>query len=468
MSIWLLLIGLILGGVAVAVSYHFDGEPHGYLNAKFRKVGWAGFACGIVAIILVGSIAGAVGERWAKDNQLTYNEFLNGYETEAVHLVNTCTEDGSCHHTYSCDSYTITVMDTSTDSKGNVTVSSHTETRWRSCPYATEEHTYIIKTSLKKDYTIADNIFTADPQEWRGGEGLPTDVPRGDPAFWTAAAKRIADGNPGPVVVASTYKNYILASQNSILKQFSGAVDDYKKQNMLPQIASAAKNSGIDSPYIGTKVYFVKDMPNKDAWRAAVNQFDSAIGTDLQGDMHVVFVDKDTDKDRYKGALNAYWTGPELEKNDLSKNGIVLIIGTDGKTGSWVRAFTGMPGGNEGMLTQLESLKNIDLSNPSALLGTPKGVINGDKKVKEIVHSQGQIEQIVWGTNKFKRVCMTCEGNGDSGQGFTYLDAEIEPTGGQTATIMIVSGILFALIWAGIAWAQIPSPNVGAPKKKGA
>lgn len=466
-----LIVGAILGLIAWRVTIRFDGESYGGGYGKphktFRRMGWAGFAVGMVSIVLLGSIAGAVGERWAKDNQLTYNEFLNGYETEAIQLTQPCERDGGCKRNYDCDPYEVAVQNSSTDSKGNTTYYTTYETHYHSCPYATEEWTFVIKTSLKQDFTISADGFATNPQQYRGDRGIPGGIQIGVPEFWAQAKARIDSGNPGPVTVQSTYKNYILASQSSILRKFSGAMEDFKTKNMLPGLSTSTPGYGITAPYVGTKTYFVQGLPNQDQWRAAVNQFDSALGTDLQGDMHVVFVPKDTDKDQYKGALTAYWTGPEMEKNGLSKNGIVLVIGTDGKTSSWVKAFTGMPGGNEAMLTELESLKNLDLSDPAKLLGTPKGIINGEKKVKEIVHTQGQIESIVWGANKFQRVCMVCETAGDKGQGFAYLDADIEPTTGQVYTILFVSALLFALMWGGVAWAQIPSPNLGTTKKKG-
>lgn len=470
MTFWLFVIASLLGLGALLFTQTLDEESDSYARKVFRGMGWTGYIVGVLACMLLASVSSGIGVRWAKDNQLTYNEFWNGYETEANHFVQGCERDGACRHEYDCDPYEVAVHHSASyDSKGNMTSPAYTtyETHYHSCPYATEEHTFSISTSLKKDFTIAAGWFSENPRQWRGNVGLP-DVPRGDPPFWKAAKQRIESGDPGPVVITNTYKNYILASQNSILKQFSDAVDEFKAKNLLPPMVMAAQGNGIIEPYLGTKVYFPKRLSNEDAWRIAVNKFDAALGTNLQGDMHVVFVDKDIDKDRYKGALNAYWTGPEMEKNGLSKNGIVLIIGTDGQTGSWVRAFTGMPGGNEGMIVELENLKNFSLSDPGAFLGQPRGVINAEKKVKEITHTEGTIEKIVWGPNKFTRVCMVCADADDRGTGFSYLDGQIEPTGGQVATIVLITSFLYLFVWAGIAWAQIPNLPLGPANKKGA
>src|SRR5262249_8758701 len=153
-------------------------------------------------------------------------------------------------------------------------------------------------------------------------------------------------GNPGPVTAREDYDNYILASQSSILHKFSGSIDQYKKDGVLPKISH-----DILSPYYASRVYFVGVNPPGD-WQWYINKYDAALGVSLQGDLHLVIVDanKVGSPDDYSQALIAYWQSQEFGKDALSKNGIVVVVGTkDGQTVAWARAGTGMPVGNEAL-----------------------------------------------------------------------------------------------------------------------
>jgi hypothetical protein len=474
MFTWTLIIGLIFGLVAFGVSkmlaspdvvtpvgdgYYRYNRPK---QPTFHAMGWLGGVIGVSMVLFISWAGAAVGSNWAKGELLTYNEFWNGYETEAIHLVDDCEYNGSCRHTYDCDPYL--VAHTTTDSKGNT--STYYTTEYNSCPYATQEWTFKIKTSLKTEYTIVDGGFTDNPVMYRGDSGLPDHVHRGYPQFWLDAKARIESGDPGPITEQRQYDNYILASQNSILKEFSTEKDKFQSEGKIPKIAGAANNAGITSPYLGNKAYFVVGVPNQDQWTASVNRFNAALGSTLQGDMHLVFVDHNVDPHAYEGALNAAWTGPDLGRNALSKNGLVIIVGVNGDNGEWVRAFTGMPVGNETLLKTIENLKDIDLNNPATVLGNPKGVINEEGKVKEAINTNGSIEELVWGPNKFQRVCMACQGPEDAGAGFVYLDADIEPTGGQVAAVVLLNLLLIGIGWAVIVAVQIPNPHVGSSKEQ--
>lgn len=385
------------------------------------------------------------GRHMAINSQVTFYENWNGWETRAVWLKTTCVRDGSCRHTYDCDPYTVTeYYDCSyTDSNGK-RVSKTCDrqvTKYHSCPYASEEWYFGVKTTLG-DHTIAGANVPTDPQKhrYRYYVAVPSYLQSGVPDRWTAVKNRLDAGNPGPVTERRSYENYILASQRSIIKRFNDSVDGYLKANLLPKL-----NSSVYDFYYLNRVYTVGVTLSAD-WQPAINRFNAAFGSTLQGDLHVVIVDAGqiSNPDNYTGALMAYWQGPTFEKDALSKNAMVIVLGTkDGKTVDWARASTGMPIGNEHLVMQLQNeLKGVALE-PTTLLGYPTAKVLDDRKVA-VTTSDGVLEKIVWGANRFTRVHMKPR---DGQGGFTYLLNEIEPTTGQ------MIGILFVVLFLGcIAW----------------
>ena len=97
---WLIILAAGFGGLAWNVSLSF----HKY-RRDISAMGWGGFTVGLASCILLAPTASAVGTRMAKDNILTFNEFLNGYEVDAIHEVQPCGEDGACRHAYDCHPY---------------------------------------------------------------------------------------------------------------------------------------------------------------------------------------------------------------------------------------------------------------------------------------------------------------------------------------------------------------------------
>lgn len=418
-----------------------------------------GVGSAVCAVVLI-PIVVAIGWHMSIGSLVKYHEQWGGFETKAIKDTTVCHEDGSCNWTYDCDPYTVT--DVSTDANGNTTTSSHTE--YRSCPYVTREYDYYVDTTLGK-YTIGSSRFSTDPHVWRSsdGEGIPRDAGRGEPAFWRAAKDRIDAGDNGPVVKNEEYDNFLLASQSTILKKWSAAKDKYLKAKLLPKV-----DYKITSHYYNDKVSFpgfkLRDFPNWEEWERAVMREDAALGTDLQGDMRVIIVpaSKVTNPPEYIGALQAYWEGPELGKYDISKNGIILVLAMDdaGVDQScakppciaWAEAATGMPLGNEQMLAQLEDELPGHSLDPTELFGHPRIKFG---KHKSIVHqcldtpctTHGVVEDILWGKNKFERICMSCEDKGDKGTGFLYLKNELQPTGGQKFWIEFVAFLLCGAVW---------------------
>lgn len=451
----LLLFLALLGGLSLGLV---AAVALGYVDFPYR-VNLNAMLAGALAVSLLVPGVVLLGGHFVKQSALSYDEFWNGYETAAIAEVDRCERDGSCSHTYDCDPYpyAYTVWDSVSDGKGGTTSVPRqvTETRYHECPYATEEWTYRVETTLD-GYTVSSNIFSAEPQEWRWGVGIPSYVDRGVPAAWQAVKDRLDRGDPGPVTEVHSYENYILASQSTILKRYSDQIETYKDAGMLPRPADRT-TSGMQA----AKAYGV-GIDLSPEWRERVMRFNAALGTELQGDLHLVVIGEDVDKHAYVGALQAYWQSPELGDKALSKNALVVVLGTEnGRTVEWAKAFTGMPGGNEQLLMQISSeLPGTDL-DPAVILGTPTAKIRGENVT--IKHTNGLLEEMVWGPHEFARVCMVCEGEEDQGVGFSYLSSDIQPSTGQKVAIFSVALFVSALAWLAAITALGANSNEWVP-----
>jgi hypothetical protein len=442
--------------VAVGLALHWalprmypDGSAY---SGTPISITWTEFALGVVGMMLLFQlIIGPVGTNMARGNSLKFKEYWNGYETAATHQEVPCTRDGPCRFEYDCDPYQVAIHHPATyDSKGNMTSPAYTtyETHYHACPYATVEWIDGVETTLGH-YEISHG-FSDHPQEWRGGHGIRGGVQIGHTPFWLAAKARIDNKDPGPVTVRKTYDNYILASQQTILKKYSGAIDSFKAKRMMPK-----PSTGIYSYYWGEKIYFtgMPKPPNYEDWRFTVDGLNAALGSDLQGDLHLVVVPtrKVPSPDTYSQALFAYWQSRELGREAASKNTIVVVAGVSGKTVKWVRASTGMPLGNEQMLTDLRNIRDVPFT-PEAFVGKP--VVGGPK----VANGDGALEKVLWGEHQFSRVCMTCKD--EKGKtGFQYLKGQIPLTGGQKWAIGAVSFFVSCLIWLLMSWANWNIPE---------
>ena len=458
---WGLLLGLSAG---LAIKFLLPKLQSNYsLSWKYFAVGAA-----VISLLVVPGVSWA-GQEIAKSNQVNgFHEYWSGYELEANWVKTNCYRDGPCLREYDCDSYPCNphpcnCVCTSRDESGSCTSETCQtcwDTCWHDCPYCTEEWTFTVDTTIG-NVIIDSHRFPDDPQShrWRNGVSVPDYVIDhagvGVPEFWKQVAERIKQGKPGPVTMVKNYVNYILASQDTILDRYSGDIDQYRKEGLLPVLSYNVKDY-----YYADKVYPVGFRTDKDTWQKAAMRFNAALGSDLQGDLHLVIVNDDrvTNPDEYLGTLMAYWLGPELGKKALSKNGIVVVLGTeDGRTVEWARAQTGMPVGNEALLQEIRSTLPETELTPEKILGTPRGELmtKDGKKYVRVIHDEsslGALEKIVWGENKFHRECMTCKE--ERGVGFTYLSDEIQPTGGQKTGIVLVAFLICLLIWTGLVFLQ--------------
>lgn len=427
------------------------------INSQFSITKTEFIIGAVICCVLIVPLTLWVGTSVAKANSIDgYHEFWGGYETRAFSTTDVCNRDGSCAHTYQCDPYEVLETYTYTDSNGDTHTGTRLVTKYHDCPYENEELSYYVDTTLGR-YTIAADIFPSNPaaHEWRSGHSYPGDVETGVPPFWAQAKARIAAGNPGSVTQEHTYKNYILASQATILHNYSDLMNTYLKAGLLPKVTTK-----VGWPYIGAKTYFVgQPLANAQAWSDAVNKFDAAFGVDKQGDMHFIVVTdpKVTNPDDWFNALTAYWEGSKLGKHDISKNGLIVAVGTtDGKTVAWARAATGMPVGNEELLSQIETNLKGQPLDPSTLIGTPTGKIYTDptdgKLKAKVVHSasEGTLEKLVWGSPGFVRVCMGCKSKGDKGVGFGYLSGQIQPSTGAKVLIGFLAFLFSSFVWAAL------------------
>ncbi len=393
-------------------------------------------------LLLVIPLTAYFGTKISINNQLTFNENWGGFEVRTHWVKTECHRDGSMRYYYKGDPYQVWVDDSYTDSKGKRHKQGHYETRYHDIPYTTEEWTFTIDTTVGT-YTIADRNLPANPNNYRyrAWVSVPDNLPSGIPAFWTAADNRLRQGTPGPVTASRQYKNYILASQNTILHRYSSDIEGYKKAGELPDLNQQA----IHDFYYSDRVFFVGTIPPGN-WQLALNKFDAALGSSLQGDLYLVIVDanKIPDPDNYSLALTAYWESKAFDRDALSKNGIVVVLGTkDGRTVSWARATTGMPEGNEEMLLDVQNnLKGASL-DPQTILGQPQARLVGDNL--QLLHTSGALENILWGTHKFQRVHMDAHGQG--AVGYKYLMRELQPTTGQRIGILLVMTLFGIIAW---------------------
>ncbi|HEY8886670.1 MAG TPA: hypothetical protein VIM31_04205 [Candidatus Microsaccharimonas sp.] len=443
------------------------------------SISWREFIAGLIVAYLVAMPAVFIaGKALSTADALRYEEFRNGVETSTTVNVEACEpgESGSnaasghsnCENEYNTgETYTYTeiyyvTVDDGCDAKGE-NCKSHQEMRTRTevafiyNPYATKEYTYTVTDSLGGSYTFP-YAYVKDGEGY-GGKAIPADIPRGDPADWTSAKKRLDEGNPRPVTRLFDYNNYVLASHDDLLKPFSKNVKRYLKEGILPQHTKnittnplhGFNNSTADKvSFVGVKV------SNPKAWQASLMTFDAALGSKLQGDLHLVLIDSslvDNSTD-YLNALKAYWLGDDLGRRAIAKNAIIVVAGVQGDTIKWGMASTGMPFGNEVMLRGIVNfLPNTPL-NPKQVIGDPHTVVTPSQGGKDDVavtlsDKPGVLERVVLQDFPFQRACMDCKNDGKQ-IGYANLVVDIEPKPWQFG-IMIGIVSLLALVWWFIA-----------------
>lgn len=429
-------------------------------DTRYMITKWELVVASLAMLFVFIPLTAYLGYNAAIQNQVSYNENWSGWELEAVLTKHKNYEDGSQRHDWvetRMEWVDETYTDTVPDGKGGTKTVTKTRRVLKPVdhyiPYTTEEWTMTVRHTLG-DTQIAYRFLPENPNNYRFRRGVRVPEQRfksttGYHPFWLEVRERIRNDDPGPVTLRFSYDNFILASQSSILKKYNDSIERYTTQKLLPDL-----NSKIRDPYFSDRVYFVGTRPPGD-WQSAINRFNAALGSTLQGDLHLVIVDanKVTDQHNYAGALTAFWQSEKFGKDALSKNGIVIILGTkDGKTIAWSKASTGMPMGNEHLLQQIEQeLKGVSL-DPQTLLGNPEGSIavktdkatGKPKQYVKVTNSSSELEKLIWGPYKFDRVHMTDK---DGDVGYSYLLMELQPTTVQIVFILLVITLLACIAW---------------------
>ena len=433
-------------GSSTATKFGYSGG-----SPSITRTEWlAGVLIAALVIIPATSFLGA---KIAKSNATTYNEFYSGLEKTATMETINCERDGSCRQTYQCDEYTVmvtktrqvpyTTTETYTNSSGGISTRTVTryrtetyqepEQRWHNCPYVTQEYTFRVTDTLGETYDFGRNLFPATPESnrWKGqgydrprnGSGmpsLPNDVRKGIPADFQAVKDRIDADMPGGTTKRATYKNFLLASQEEFYAEKSSSVNAYLKANQLPKVQTE-----IHDRYRADKVYFVGSAPkNAKEWQDAVARFNGHLGSERQGDLHVIVVNAASleDPNRYADAVEAYWSSNNLGRDTLSKNGIALILGIKGDEVAWSRGFTGMPVGNETLVSSLSELGST-AANPEALFAPESGAV---------------WKRIMEGDSGYERVEM---------KNYEYLYDSVDIGTKARIFILIVAFLLSLLVW---------------------
>lgn len=463
--ITILLILAVALATGAALKLYFDHAGSDY------RISWLELAVGaVVCAVLIAWPVVHIGTKLAQASAVTFKEYWSGYELETTTHTDQCHKysdqsfGDSCSHHYRCDPYIVTRIVTVPNSDGKGT---HTETRseshWHYCPESKIEISYYVGTTLGQ-YTIGSHLLPPNPYqyEWDHDGKIPASLVSSAhiPAFWAAAKERIEAGKPGPVSAIKPYKNYILASQKTILKKYSGSVDGYRKQGLMPDVSKK-----LDFPYLGKKAYFVgfargaESTDGAVAWTDAVNRFNVVFGLDLEGDLHLLIINANKVKnpDEWFDALNANWQSKRQGKHAIAKNALIVAVGTqDGKTIKWARASTGMPLGNEALLNQIQNDLKGQTLDPATLIGDPVAERKPGGKTA-FVYGDGMLVRTVWGQNRFARVSMSCDSPGDHCVGYGYLSGEIQPSTAAKFGIFVVAVLLCLLVWgAMLAIGPIP------------
>ena len=461
-----------------------------FLLAKFAPedawgdswaISWTELAVvSFVLAAIVAPSASAIGTQLSVSEQLQYEQFVNGVETQTIDAVTVCTEgyassssastgQSNCAYSYISGYYhwywTETITSCTTDSKGNQSCTTsyvtHTETAPIETPYASREHHYTINSWMYdgKDgqmaYTFPRAYLDAKPERYRGSNReIPDNLPKGAPADWLDAKSRLDASDPRAVTKIGTYKNYILASKDDVLKTYGPRLDEYKAAGLLPDHTANINGNPITGPSESQadKISFVGvNVPDKDAWQKSVMRFNAALGTKLQGDLHVVLIDAATvpwnDAVPYTQSLKAYWQSDAFGRRAIAKNGIILVMGVDKATNTvaWADATTGMPFGNETMIQFLRDNLPGKALEPATLFGTPRTIVKGASA--EVTHPapEGLVESIVFETAPFKRFSMSCDN--ENCIGYKDLASKIQPTLGAKVWVVIGTIFISLILW---------------------
>jgi len=469
LNVWASLASIIVAA-AIGLYVHYSKHP---LLDNIKIPPWECSAITLFLVFALNPLIVHVGKNMAVSHQTSYQEFLEGVELQPYPVVHECyesewdgTSTGGCAHTYDVDSYQVFVAEKghdepNEDGKGThyvVDEPAHYETHYRQRPYTTTETDWIIPTTVG-DFEVGTNWLPENPEYHRlmpkwgqdPNEGLAGGLSSGTPPAWTAANNRVTSGHPGPVVKEHTYMSYLLASVNTRLRAYSSDVSRFQKMGVLPDL-----KHDVYSYYFSDSVYFAgANVGNPADWQNKLAKLNSLVGPNLQGRLYVVVVDankvSEHETTQYITALTAYWQSAHFEKWAVSKNAIIVALGTkNGARVDWSDAATGMPGGNEALLYDLSHNLTGTAYTADALFGdlTLATAKNNKGYTVSATGNDGALGKIIFGPDKFQRVHMST---------LAYLKGDVAITGGEKALIFFVNPLFSLIAWAVIALWGVPA-----------
>lgn len=485
---------VILLGLAIRYFLKWSTAA-GTTSYRIMEITWKEFlVVSLVMTFVFTPIILLVGKKLSVDNIVTFEQWLNGIEKQPIDDATTCyggrkgdsesSGKSNCTHSYISGKYTYTEYytdkecTTGSDGKEDCrkVIKSRKERANIYTPYATREHVYSIPTTFGfKDgptYRFPSVYLDSNPVAY-SSEPIPGNIPRGAPEDWLDAYKHWSSGDPRSVTALDKYPNYILASDDAVLKTFSAHIDRYKNAGLMPDPTANL----MSDPMVGNKRFQANKVafagvtvPDKDSWQRAVMRYNAALGMTLQGDLHVVLVNSAkidaTEAVSYANAYKAYAQGPDFGKRALAKNAIVLILGVpeNSKTIEWAEITTGMPFGNELMAQYVRDYLPGTALEPTAIFGTPRTTYDGSEAHTALSTPRGALEAIMFEQAPFARASMSCEDDNEGCVGFKDLLDTIEPTAFQKFWMIFVSSIIALVLWIVVANGSFLDPVSSTPK----
>jgi hypothetical protein len=388
--------------------------------------------------------------------RLTFHEYYNGVETGTEAISTVCQEDGLCVHTYPCHYYTVHHPGYYTGTGEDRTYHpGYDEVRHHDCPYSQQEQDWVIHSTVG-DFVVAQHRFPSPVRPWDQAVPIPQsvldDAGVGIPPEITIAQQRIDQGDPRPATKIDNYINYILASDNVLVRVPDDQVIKYHQANLLPSLTSNIVD--VDQ---ANKVHFVGfSPPDVQAWQDAMMRLNMEAGSlspvTTRFDIQLVCINSATipeaSANGYTTALNAYWESSVFGKAALPKNMAVVVIGTDGKTVSWARGFTLIPTGNGTMWSDLQDFAPGTAFTPQALIGEPRAQLSRNASGAvgvTIVPTQGELEMVlIRGPHHFVRQHMTDRHAGSVG--YQFLEGDIQPSFWTCVCIFLVTVLITGIV----------------------
>lgn len=430
------------------------------------EISWREFIAGmLVSCVLVTSAVFGIGSALSTADLLQHEQFANGVETEAIVTVEECfpgqpgtnasSGHSNCHYEYQTDQtyeYTehyLIPITTCTSNGKTVTCSTiyvpaqRQVTAYIYNPYGAREYNYAITDSLGGQYDFP-GPYVKDGESYQDN-AMPADIPRGDPAEWVESQQRLNEGDPRAVTRLVNYDNYVLASQDGTYGDYTDEVEEYLKQDILPDHTAKISDDPLHgfNGAIADKVSFVGVGARANGpsdWQDSLMSFNGALGSKYGGDLHLVFIDASLvdDPTMYLGALKAYWQSDDFGRRAIGANAIIVVAGVQNNVIQWAVASTGMPSGNDTMLQSIQrDLTDVPFT-PAAVLGSPKTVVSPDTAAVRVSLSEtpGVLEKIILRNAPFEKPCMEC-----------YAKAEIQPKWWQWMIMIITVFIISLVLW---------------------